>query len=150
MRKNMMTGLFGGLLLAAFPLAADTQVFKGIIGDAAVIQRDAEEISKHLKSKSADYSEVKTKIETLGKDIAALRKDVQEFDAAHPGLSEQQKKDWELVKTKSELLLIFYDQKAKLVESGDIKKNRSMLRAHANGIAKRAAMLQQTASRLDR
>ena len=44
------------------------------------------------------------------------------------------------------VLGIFLNRKNELVS--DAQKNRGMLRAHAQGIAKRAVDLQQTASRL--
>jgi hypothetical protein len=64
-------------------------------------------------------------------------------------MNAQQKADWDLVKTKVELLNIFHTRKADLFNS-DLDKNRNLVRALADGIAKRARMLQQTASKLDR
>ena len=135
---------------AATAAQADTKTFGSIIGDAAKIQRDAEAISSQLKLKSPDYDLVKTKSADLSKDIQELRDDLAAFESSHPNLTGQQKKDWEMVKTKAELLLIFSDTKNSLLNSGDLQKNRAMLRAYSDGIAKRAAMLQQTAKKLDR
>lgn len=142
--------VLAALSLTAMSAMADSKVFRGIVGDAANIQRDAQAISQHLKAKNADHAAVKAKIEELGKDIATLRKDIAEFESTHPNLTPAQKKDWEAVKMKAEMLTIFYDRKAEMMNSGEMAKNRSMIRAHADGIAKRAELLQQTASRLDR
>jgi seryl-tRNA synthetase len=138
------------LAFAAFAVQANTNNFQNIIGDAAKIQMEAQSISTQLKAKSPDFESVKTKSGELNKAIQSLRSDLAAFESQNPNLTEQQKKDWELVKTKAELLLVFSDTKNSLLESGDPQKNRSMIRAYSDGIAKRAVMLQQTAKRLDR
>jgi hypothetical protein len=56
--------------------------------------------------------------------------------------------DWALVKEKVQLLAIFHQAKTELMANGDLRKQRTLLRAHADGMAKRAQMLQKTASRL--
>jgi hypothetical protein len=134
----------------AMPAMASSQDFRAIIGDAANIQRDAEKLSRDLKQKSLDEAQVKQDIAALNTDVAKLKQDVMDMDSKIGEMSPAQKKEWELVKTKAELLTIFAARKATLMESGELRKNRSMLRAHADGIAKRAAMLQQTVNRLDK
>jgi hypothetical protein len=136
--------------LAATTVTADTNNFQGIISDAAKIQQDAEAISGHLQVKNPDVELVKSKSGDLNKDIQSLRDDLAAFEANSPDLTAQQKKDWELVKTKAELLLIFSNKKNGLLENGDMQKNRSTLRAYSDAIAKRAMLLQQTARKLDR
>lgn len=56
--------------------------------------------------------------------------------------------DWALLKEKVQLLSIFHQAKRDLMAGSDLQKQRALLRAHANGMAKRAQMLQQTASRV--
>jgi hypothetical protein len=138
------------LAFAATAATADTNTFQAIIGDAAKIQRDAEAISSQLKVKTPDFEMVKSKSGELNKDIKELREDLEKFESSSPNLSAEQKKHWDLVKTKAELLLVFSDQKNSLLSSGDPQKNRSMLRAYSDGIARRAQMLQQTAMKLGR
>ncbi|MEZ5356182.1 MAG: hypothetical protein R2762_26400 [Bryobacteraceae bacterium] len=135
--------------LTAGIAAADSHAFRGIIGDAANIEKDAQAISYALKPKMFDSAKIRADVEQLGVHIATLRKDVETLDGNLASLSAQQQTDWELVKTKVQLLTIFYDRKNDLM-NGDLMKNRSLIRANADGIAKRARMLQQTASRLDR
>jgi len=130
----------------ALPAYSDTR-FSVIGEDAGKIQLDATELSKDLKAKVLDESKVKADIAALGQDIIKLRKDVETIDASLNSLTAEQKKDWELIKTKVQLLNIFYDRKTDLLQ-GDLKKNRSMLRAHADGIAKRAALLRETAMKM--
>jgi hypothetical protein len=93
---------------------------------------------------------VKADVAALAKHIDALKADVDALDANLQNLGVDQKKDWELAKTKTQLLQIFSDWKEALVESGDVRKNRKLLRDHAAGIAVRAALLQRTVNRLDR
>jgi len=137
------------LALSSLAGWADSKAFRSILGDAANIEKDAAAIQADLKTKSFDAGKAKREIDDLGRDIATLRKDVEAIDANLASLTDEQKKDWELVKTKVQLLTIFYDQKAELMNS-DLAKNRTMVRALAAGIAKRAEMLQQTVNRLDR
>lgn len=144
--KHLLT--FFAVTALALPMLAETEAFRGIVGDAANIQRDAEALSSDLKQKNPEEAKVKSDIAALNASIAKLKQDVTEVESKLGPMSDAQKKDWELVKTKVELLTIFAERKAELANAEDWKKNRSVLRAHATGIAKRAAMLQQTASRL--
>ncbi len=146
MRHLLFTAL--GIAILAAPVMAQSK-FRSIIGDAANIEKDATALSLDMKAKSFDITKAKTDAESLGSDIAKLRKDVDEIDAGMSNLSGQQKADWELVKTKVQLLTIFHDRKSELM-NGDLSKNKGLIRAHADGIAKRARLLQQTANRLDR
>lgn len=137
------------LLLAAalaVPAYSDSR-FTGIGEDAGKIHLDATQLSRNLKAKVVDESKVKADITALGENILKLRKDVESMDASLDSLTSAQKKDWELIKTKVQLLNIFYDRKTELL-AGDFKKNRSMLRVHADGIAKRAALLRETAMKM--
>lgn len=136
-----------GLALCAASAFADTAAFRSIAETAGKIEQDALAISKGLRSKQRDLPQIKTGIETLGLDIATLRKNVDTVEANVANLTDGQKKDWELVKTKVQLLMIFQDRKESLSNT-DLEKNRTAVRHLADGIAKRAKMLQQTAQRL--
>lgn len=146
--KTTLT-LLAGLALTAAAAMADSSVYRSIIGDAANIEQDAHAISLDLKSKNFDAARVKSEIEALGKDIAKLKKDVEEFDSRAAEMTAAKKADWEMVKTKAQLLVILYDRKAELLME-DPAKNRGVIRSLAAGIAQRADMLQKTAGKLDR
>lgn len=133
---------------AATAAMADTHFFHGIVSDAAKIERDASAIRDMLKAKNFNVDEVRKNADTLGASIATLREDVEKFESTNPEMTEAQKRDWELLKTKAQLLTIYHGQKSELLSSEDVVKKRSLLRAHAKGIAERAALLQKTASRL--
>jgi len=147
--KSFMT-VFTFAALAAVPAMADSKAFRDIIGDAANIQMDAETLRDNLKSNNFSESAVKAEVAALAKHIDALKADVDALDANLQTLTVDQKKNWELAKNKVQLLAIFSDWKEALVESGDIRKNRTLLRNHAAGIAVRAALLQRTVNQLDR
>lgn len=147
---NTILSAITAMTFAATTVVADTNIIQNISGNAAKIQRDATAISGQLKAKNPDFEAVKAKSNDLNKDIQSLREEVASFEASGLSLSDQQKKNWELVKTKAELLLIFSDKKNSLLNEGDFKKNRSLLRAYSDGIAKRAEMLQETTKKLNR
>lgn len=142
--------IFALAMSSAIPAMADTKSFRDIIGDAANIQMDAEALRDKLKDKVLDELAVKQEVAALSKHIDSLKMDVDTLDSHLQDLSPQQRKDWELAKTKVQLLDIFADWKQSLIEAGDLNKNRNLLRSHADGIAVRAALLQRTVNRLDR
>ena len=142
--------VLGALALTALPAAALEREFADqIIQSAQNIERDATAVSRALKTKGAPADEVKQKIEAMSADVTKLQELVNQFDATHPALSARDKADWDLVKTKVQLLEIFHERK-KALASEDVAKHRSMLRAFADGLAQRAKRLQQTAVTLRR
>lgn len=147
-----MTRFVTRTLSAATTALFTTALFAGnhfemIAGHASKVQRESAQVSQSLKSKKADASEISKSLESMGAEIAKLQELVDQIKAQNPSFTERDRKDFELLQTKVQLLAIFHDRKKELV-SGDFAKQRSLIRAHAEGIAKRAALLEQTASRL--
>ena len=142
-----VTTILTSLALTSGLAMADTKVFEGIISNAASIQRSADAISKDLKPKSADQNKLKADMEEMGKTIATLKHEVESFDVE--SLSGKQKTNWEMVKTKVQLIAMFHEQKTGMMEQ-DFDKNREAIRYHAVGIAKRAEILQKSVRMLDR
>ncbi len=110
-----------------------------ILEHAKNVQRDAEQLHAALKVKNVDAADLKTKLSATTGDIDKLKQLVADYEAAHSGMTARDQADWELIKSKVQLLSIFHDRKKELL-NGDINKNRSMLRAHASGVAKRVAL----------
>lgn len=131
-------------ILATLTGAAFAADIPTILQHAKSIEADATQISQALKSKRFDAAEVKTKIDGAHANFSNLQKAVADYETARPNAVSSA--EWKAVRDRVELLGIFLNRKAELV--GDAQKNRGMLRAHAQGIVKRAADLQQTASRL--
>lgn len=147
--KKMMTMI----AVATFSIAmcqAETKGFRDIIGDAANIQKDAETLRDSLKSGKLNEVVVKDDVSALSKHIDQLQKDFDAMDSNMKDMTAARQKDWQLAKEKVKLLTIVADWKTTLTESGEIRKNRKMLQAHAQGIATRAEMLQRDMNRLDR
>lgn len=136
--------------LAAMPaLALDHTFTEQTMQLARNIERDAVLVAAAIKSKQIDAADVKMKIDAMTGDIEALQKHVAQFESSHPQLNERDRADWELVKAKVQLIEIFHGHKQRLA-SEDPVRNRTLIRAHANGVAQRAEKLQQTLSKLMR
>jgi hypothetical protein len=154
--KNIIGGIVCVVVALAPAWAADNSVeaknmMLSEIGlHAQKVQQDAENITNHLNSKQPDRQFLKDKIGATADDMAKLQQLVKDFESRNFALAEWQKKDWEFLKSKVQLLSIFYDTKKELVLAENLQKNRSMLRAHAKGVAVRAAKLQETAGRLQK
>lgn len=148
----MRTGLnaIACLALIGLPAAALEKDFVDQMLQAAKsIERDASAVSLALKNKRPDTDGVKRQIEAMGADVGKLHELVAKFESSNPSLSGRDRGDWQLIKEKVQLLEIFHDQKKKLAGE-DLLKNRSLVRAHADGVAKRAQKLQESVARLER
>lgn len=138
------------LVFAALPaVALEKELVNQIVQSAQNIGRDATSVNQALKSKKFDAATVTKNIEAMEADIAALHEVVAKFEATNPSLSERDRADWNLLKDKVQLIEIMHDQKKKLAAE-DFSKNRSLVRAHATGLAQRAKRLQATAEKLSR
>jgi hypothetical protein len=144
MKKTLPIAL---CLLVGLPVLADTHL-SNIKTHASNVERDSTQTAVMLKAKQPDMQAVRAQIDKTGQDITALQKLVTDVEATNPSFSEQNRKDWDALKENVQLLSIFYNVKQELAASDDMQKNRSMLRAHAKGVAERAAKLQVTAGRL--
>lgn len=142
--------VLAGLAVAASTAIADTAVFQTIATSAAAINRDAVSINQQLKAKTVSVESLRPRIDDLGKDIGTLRQAVDEFDQRRGSLTARQLDSWEKVKLKAQLLTIFYDNKVAALNAANPEKHRQSLRAHAMGIAERAALLEKTANGLSK
>lgn len=142
MRKQLIT--LTALTLGLSTVAANTQL-SDIRSHAANVQRQSESMSQLLKAKSPDVSQLREKLDLASADIAKLKTLVAELEGSS---TVAQSRDWQLLKERVQLLDIFHNAKREMVTTDQVAKKRSILRAHADGIAKRAAMLQVTVDRL--
>lgn len=138
------------LVFAGLPAAAlEKELVGQIVQSAQNIARDANSVNQALKTKKFDAAAVTKNIEAMEADISALHEVVAKFESTNPTLSDRDRADWQLLKDKVQLIEIMHDQKKKLAAE-DFAKNRSMVRAHATGLAARAKRLQATAEKLSR
>jgi hypothetical protein len=138
------------LALAAFSAPAlDKDFVSQLMDSAKNIERDATAVGMALKQKNVDAAGVKSKIDAMGSDLDKLQEAVNKFESSKPSMSARDQQDWNLVKQKVQLLEIFHAQKKKLAGE-DLYRNRTLIRAHATGVAKRAQNLQKSLTTLER
>lgn len=113
--------------------------------EAKKVEQEATAISQTLRPRQFDVEQVKGMLTKLEDHVGSVERMVAGL-AAHEGqMTAQQKSKYEAVKMKSDLLGVFTKNKKDLLLGSEPEKNRSMIRAKADGIAKRAGMLQQSA-----
>lgn len=140
----------GCLALASMSaLALDAGFVNDLQRTAQKIERDATVVQQALKSKNHDAADVKGKIEAMTADVAALHELTKSFEAGNPQLSGRDQADWARLREKVQVLGIFHENKRRLA-SDDLAKNRTLIRAYAEGVAQRAKKLQATAAGLQR
>ena len=111
---------------------------------AGTLENEFRSIHVALKSKTFDSADVKSRVERTDDDVKKLESLAVDFGASSPSLAIGP--DWNRTKDLVALIAIFHEQKSQLL--GDMKKNRGMLRVHAEGLSKRAGMLQASASQM--
>jgi cytochrome c556 len=119
-----------------------------IAGTAKELQSDFSMMAQTLKNKNFAAEELKRELEALRGHVDQLKATADEFEAANPSLSGQHEKDWKLAKELIALVDIFHSQKAEMLNGDNPAKNRKMLKAQAEGLAKRSTVLRETALRL--
>ncbi len=146
--KHLLIGTF---CVATFTGAAfaDTRVAE-IKTHAGLVKQASENIGRLLKVKQPDAQGIRDGIGAMGLDIEKLQRLVVEITEANPDFAVRGDEDWSRLKTQVQLLGIFHNTKDGLMKADDMKKNRSLLQAHAKGLAVRSASLQETATRLQR
>ena len=139
------------LCLAALvmPVYADTRL-ADISTHADQVKKGSEQVILLLKAKQPDAQAIRDVITTTGGDIENLQLLVVGLTEANPQFIQRGDKDWDLLKQQVQLVSISHNAKQELTKADDLKKNRSLLRAHAKGLAMRATLLQETAQRLQR
>lgn len=137
------------LTLLATSAFADTRL-ADIRNHAGQVEKGSEKISLLLKAKQPDAQAVRDGITAMGGDIENIQRLVVELTEENPQFIQRGDKDWDLLKQKVQLLALFHNNKDELMKADDMKKNRSLLRAHSKGLAMRAGLLQETAKRLQR
>lgn len=123
---------------------------EALIVEAKKVQLEAQDISRQLRVKQFDLNKLTEMMTNLTGQVETVNKMVLELQPMEPSMNEHQKAKFTLVKTKAELLTIFANNKTDMLLGDRPEKNRSLLRAKADGIAKRSELLQQSAMALRR
>ena len=123
-------------------------VIEQVVSEAKKAQLEAREIADLLKRRRPDMARLESKLQYLAQHSSRLNELIASIDAAAWQLNPSQAAEFERMKQASQILNIFVDNKQKLLQSGQISKNRGLLRAKAEGIAKRAEFVQVSALRV--
>jgi septal ring factor EnvC (AmiA/AmiB activator) len=113
---------------------------------AGKLGQEFQTIRQAVKAKNYDTADVQSRVAAAEANINKLKELVAEFEAANPSVASAENKDWKKTKDLVHLIGIFHEQKAGILNSDP--KNRALLRAHADALAKRAFLLQETSSNL--
>jgi hypothetical protein len=118
--------------------------------EADKVRLEAMAISKELRPKEFSLERVKGMMDNLVGHVEGVGRITAELGQFEPQMTAEQKTKYAAIKTKSQLLTVFADNKKDILLGADAAKNRTLLRAKADGIAKRAEMLQASAAVLRR
>lgn len=130
-------------LTAAVALA--NEQFNQIRDHARKLEQDFQGIHALVKNKNFDTADLKARLGSTSESVTQLKALMTNVESSSPQLTGSS--DWKTTRDMVSLIEIFHAQKAELAE-GNAQKNRSMLKAHAEGLAKRAALLQRSADKL--
>jgi chromosome segregation ATPase len=152
MRTFSLTGLALSTALLSFTAsAAEANVSSSISSlteSARSARSEAREIRQMLQGKKPDLEQVRVKMDLLSQHAASLRQQVAEMEASASSLNTVQKAEFEKAKTMAELIHIFVMNKSDLLSRTDAHRQISFLRAKADGIEKRAQLLERALTRI--
>lgn len=138
-------------IAAASPLQAELSVedrnarLSTIASESTALQQKALEMERALKVKKPAFTSVGTMLEETSAHIEKLSADVQALGTDSPEWANSSEA-YEKMMLKTELLQIFANNKADMLDSPEAQKNRRILAAKAKGIAIRAELLREFAS----
>lgn len=116
-----------------------------IVAEAQAVEQHAVNLSRTLKDKRADLSKASEMTAGLKERIRTVKDLVNQIE---PSVADSNREVYEKVVLKAQLLEIIANNKEQLLNREEAARKRSLLRANADGIAKRAEMLQQSALKL--
>lgn len=112
---------------------------------ARSLEQEFRGIQTAVKSKDFQPDAVRSRLENTGAGVQKLKELVAGVESSSPNVAANP--EWQRTKDLVALLDIFHERKAELL-GGDVKKNRSLMKATAEGLAMRAAMLEKSAGKL--
>jgi hypothetical protein len=112
---------------------------------ARSLEQEFRGIQMTVKSKDFQPEAVRSRLEAAGAGVEKLKELVAGVESSNSAVTANP--EWKRTKDLVTLLEVFHGRKADLLQ-GDPRKNRSMLKATAEGLAQRAAMLQKSAGKL--
>jgi hypothetical protein len=149
MRHLMMTmGVALGMMVSS--ASAETRAtFDQIAADAQRVRVEAQEVRQLLRSGQPDFALVQQRLQTLERHAQALRQSMDGLDASAVETSDRHKAALERARAATETLLVILNNKATMLADTDsAARQRSLLRAKADGIAKRAGIVEKQMAQL--
>lgn len=149
MRFMMLTVLAATLAAAPAPAAAESRsAFDQIIADAQRVRQEAQDVKQLLRSRDADQAVVLQRVSVLETHAQALKASIGSLNAADAGLNSTQLAAVERARAATDTLLVLLQNKtAMLADAEQMARQRSLLRAKAEGIVARARMVEQQMAR---
>ncbi len=150
MRLMMLSVLAATLAAVPAPAAAaDTRsAFDQIIADAQRVRQEAMDVKQLLRSRDAEQAVVLQRVSVLESHAQALKASISQLDAGEAGLNSTQLAAVERARAATETLLILLQNKtAMLADAETLARQRSLLRAKADGIVVRARLVEQQMAR---
>lgn len=120
---------------------------KEIAGSAKTLHQEFLQIRTVLKSKDFSADTLRQNLTQIEPHLTQLRTLASKFEETKPALSGEVAKQWNTTKEMIELLNMFHQRKAELLQENP-SKNRGLLRLEAERLAHRANVLHQSANRL--
>jgi hypothetical protein len=149
MRHLMMTmGVALGLMVSG--AAADTRAsFDQIAADAQRVRVEAQEVKQLLRAGKPDFALVQQRLQTLDTHAQALRQSMDGVDASAADLTAPRKAALDRARAATDTLMVLLSNKTTmLADTDNAARQRSLLRAKADGIAKRAGIVEKQMARL--
>lgn len=148
MTTQRLTAFALGVLLAAAPLAAfgadTTTTLEQIVTDAGRVRSEAQEMRQLLRAKAPDFALVQQRLTTLDSHATALKRSLDAFEASGEAMTPMQRAAFDRARAATDTLHVLLSHKTTmLADTAVAMRNRGLLRAQADGIARRADMVQQ-------
>lgn len=151
MRTDIITGLALCTLLLAAPTTAvaDQVSLDQIVVEAQRVRAEAREVSQLLRAKRPDFTLVNQRVDTLHAHARALTQSLESFETDAAGLRPTQAEALDRARTAGALLSVMLSNKTSMLSDVETAgRQRSLLRAKAEGIARRAAIVEAQLARV--
>jgi ABC-type transporter Mla subunit MlaD len=149
-RKSLLLSI-AALAITVAPASANLKPHAAaqldqIVAAAKTIQTDAQDVSTLLRAKTPNFDRVSEKMQVMGEHSTELNRLIEQLEAANTEATPAQRAEFDRMKELAQLVNIFVANKSDLLSAP--RRERNVLRAKADGIAKRAGLLQQSAQRV--
>ncbi|WP_291989362.1 hypothetical protein [Luteitalea sp.] len=140
MRHCVIAGLAASALLITCPITVLSQTTAGAIAASAQrLRTEALEVTHLLRASRPDFVAVNGKADALQSHAKALTQSLESFEASVGTLAARQASALDRARAAGATLAIILSNKASILSDGDASgRRRSLLRAKAEAVAKRA------------